>query len=85
VEPSMKACTAWVSASLGEGRLLLEVEDDGMGCDPATINEKRRIGIGNVRERLALLYSSAFLELRGSPGEGFRARIVIPLAELEVS
>lgn len=72
-----------MSASVSEGRLILEVEDDGVGCDPASINEQRRIGIGNVRERLALLYSAASLELTGAPGRGFRARITIPIAELD--
>ena len=83
IEPSTRPCVARISARLEDGRLVIEVEDDGVGCDPAAIDEKRRIGIGNVRERLALLYSSAVLELAGSPLSGFRARIAIPLAVLE--
>jgi hypothetical protein len=83
IEPSTRPCSATVSARIEGERLLLEVEDDGVGCDPAAIDEKRRIGIGNVRERLALLYSQATLELSGSPGSGFTARIAIPLRELE--
>jgi len=83
IEPGIGPGRARVSARIVEGRLLLTVEDDGVGCEIASINEHRRIGIGNVRERLALLYSSASLELEGSPGGGFRARISIPLAELE--
>jgi sensor histidine kinase YesM len=83
IEPSVRPCRASVSARVERGLLLLEVADDGVGCDPVGIDEKRRIGIGNVRERLALLYSSAILELSGSPGSGFRALIAIPLAELE--
>jgi len=72
-----------VEARIEGDRLVLSVEDDGVGCDPSTIDEKKRIGIGNVRERLTLLYSSAVLELDGAPLSGFRARIAIPLAELE--
>jgi two-component system sensor histidine kinase YesM len=83
IEPSTRPCRARVSARIEEGRLVLEVEDDGVGCDPAAIDERKRIGIGNVRERLALLYSSAAFELSGKPGSGFKARIAIPLAELE--
>ncbi len=83
IEPSTEPCGARVSARIGEGRLILEVEDDGVGCDPSSISELRRIGIGNVRERIALLYSSASLELEGGSGRGFRARIAIPVAELE--
>jgi hypothetical protein len=82
IEPSPHPCRASVSARVDPGRLVIEVEDDGVGCDPAGIDEKRRIGIGNVRERLSLLYSSASLELSGAPGLGFRSRISIPLAEL---
>lgn len=83
IEPSIRPCLARVTAAIDGGRLVLEVEDDGVGCDPSSINEQRRIGIGNVRERLALLYSSASLELSGAQGRGFKARIAIPLAELE--
>ena len=59
------------------------MEDDGIGCDPAAIRDPGRIGIVNVRERLALLYSSSDLELSSSPGSGFKARIAIPVAELD--
>jgi hypothetical protein len=82
IEPSPHPCRARVSARVDSGRLVIEVEDDGVGCDPAGIDEKKRIGIGNVRERLSLLYSSASLELSGAPGSGFRSRITIALAEL---
>ena len=83
IEPSTHPCRARVSARIEGNRLVIEVEDDGVGCDPASIDERKRIGIGNVRERLALLYSSAAFELEGKPGSGFTARIAIPLAELE--
>jgi sensor histidine kinase YesM len=92
IEPSARPCTARVSGRIergGEARdrdsLVLEVSDDGVGCGPSSIDEKRRVGIGNVRERLSLLYAAASLELEGRPGEGFAARISIPLAELETS
>ncbi len=83
IEPSTRPCTAWISARIDGDGLVLEVRDDGVGCDSGLINEHRRIGIGNVRERLALLYSSASLELEGEAGKGFLARISIPLAELD--
>jgi sensor histidine kinase YesM len=83
IEPATRPCAVKVSARIEGDRLVLSVEDDGVGCDPSTIDEKKRIGIGNVRERLTLLYSSAVLELDGAPLSGFRARIAIPLAELE--
>jgi two-component system sensor histidine kinase YesM len=83
IEPSMRPCRAKVSGKIDSGALVLEVEDDGIGCDPAAIRDPGRIGIVNVRERLALLYSSSDLELSSSPGSGFKARIAIPVAELD--
>jgi len=87
IEPSTEPCLARIAGRIEQesSRLILEVSDDGVGCDPASIDEKKRVGIGNVRERLSLLYSSASLELEGSLGSGFVARISIPLAELEAS
>jgi len=84
IEPSDRPCKATMSARVIEGKLVIEVADDGVGCDPLSINERSRIGIGNVRERLALLYSRASLELEGGRGRGFVSRISIPIAELEV-
>jgi len=83
VEPSTRPCTIWVSARALAGELVISVEDDGVGCDPATIRERERIGIGNVRERLSLQYSSATLLLGGGAGVGFSAKIGIPISELD--
>jgi sensor histidine kinase YesM len=83
IEPADHPCRATVSARVAGDRLVIEIADDGVGCDPSSINERSRIGIGNVRERLALLYSRASLELEGGRGSGFVSRVSIPLAELE--
>jgi sensor histidine kinase YesM len=82
VEPSPEPASVRVSARVEGGRLSIEVEDDGVGCEASAIREREGIGIGNVRERLSLLYPGATLDLQGSPGSGFKARIGIPLAEL---
>lgn len=82
IEPSPVPAAVVVSARSEEGRLVIEVADDGVGCDASSIRERQGIGLGNVRERLALLYARASLELEGREGAGFRARIAIPLAEL---
>ena len=83
IEPSTRPCLARISARVERSSLVLEVEADGVGCEASAIDERKRIGIGNVRERLSLLYATASLELDSAPGTGFRARIAIPLAELE--
>ncbi|MBZ5541714.1 MAG: histidine kinase [Acidobacteriia bacterium] len=64
-----------------EGRLHIEIEDNGVG-----ISEERMsgvygegIGLSNVRERLQVLYGADFhLEIRSRPGEGTLIRIDIP-------
>jgi sensor histidine kinase YesM len=83
IEPSTHPCLARVSARLAGGDLFIEVEDDGVGCDPESIERRERIGIENVRERLSLLYTSASLGLEGALGSGFKAGIRIPVAEAE--
>jgi sensor histidine kinase YesM len=82
VEPSPAPASVAVSARPEEGALVIEVADDGRGCDSSSIRERQGIGLGNVRERLALLYARSSLELEGRPGSGFRSRIRIPLEEL---
>ena len=60
-----------------EGRLLLEVEDDGRGFDPASRGQTGQ-GLAGMRERAELLGGT--LELRSSLGQGTRLRFQIPLA-----
>jgi signal transduction histidine kinase len=64
--------------------LCLEVEDDGVGFDPASRREG--IGTSNVRARLERLHGALQrFELESSPGTGTTARILLPLKEsLEV-
>jgi len=82
VEPSVRPARILVEAEVEDDSLVMRVRDDGAGCDPASIREKERVGLGNLRERLGLLYASAALRLEGRPGEGFLAEIRIPVAEL---
>jgi two-component system LytT family sensor kinase len=63
------------------GRVLLEVEDDGMGFVLDRLNEPMASGIGlsNVRERLRVIYGAAYqLTLSSEPGRGTTARIEVP-------
>jgi LytS/YehU family sensor histidine kinase len=60
-------------------RLLLTVEDDGLG---AALPLGPGLGVGNTRERLGALYGEhATLAVETAPGAGFRASIRIPLPE----
>ena len=64
-----------------DGRLNIEIEDNGVG-----ISEEKQphvyvegIGLSNVRERLRVLYGTDFhLDIQSQPGEGTVIRIEIP-------
>lgn len=68
-----------VSARREGESLVLVVEDDGLG---ASLPLARGVGLANTRERLEALYGDrAGLDVETAPGEGFRARVRVPLAE----
>jgi two-component system LytT family sensor kinase len=62
-------------------RLMIEVEDDGMGFLLERLEQPMASGIGlaNVRERLRVIYGATYqLTLASEPGKGTCARIEIP-------
>ncbi len=70
-----------------DGRLAIEIDDNGMGMSPERLREVYGggIGISNVHERLRLLYGDQFeMDIRSQAGEGTQIRIEIPeLATVE--
>ncbi len=70
-----------------DGRLIIEINDNGMGMSNERLLEVYGggIGISNVHERLRLLYGDHFeMDIRSQEGEGTQIRIEIPeLATLE--
>ena len=70
-----------------DGRLSIEIDDNGMGISPERLLEVYGggIGISNVHERLRLLYGDQFeMDIRSQEGEGTQIRIEIPeLATVE--
>jgi len=54
-----------------DGRLALEIRDDGRGFDPATA--PRGVGLGSMRERAESLPGGRF-EVESAPGAGTRVR-----------
>jgi two-component system, LytTR family, sensor kinase len=63
------------------GRVVIEVEDDGMGFFAESLDQPMSSGIGlaNVRERLRVIYGATYqLKLSSEPGKGTRARIEVP-------
>jgi two-component system LytT family sensor kinase len=75
----------------GQGRLLIEVEDDGVGMeaqrtDAMSVSEVRKpgtgIGMKNVRERLQVLYGDlASVEVKSRPGRGTMVALLLPILD----
>jgi len=64
-----------------DGRLRIEIDDNGMGMPPERLAEVYGggIGISNVHERLRLLYGDQFaMDIRSQEGTGTQIRIEIP-------
>ena len=64
-----------------DGRLFIEIEDNGLGIPQDRLAEVYGGGIGitNVHERLRLLYGDQFkMEIRSQEGEGTQIHIEIP-------
>jgi signal transduction histidine kinase len=74
----------WVRLrSFETGIALLEIEDDGLGFDVASVNksyDKRgSLGMINLRERTELV--NGLLHVDSAPGKGTRVQVYIPLTE----
>jgi signal transduction histidine kinase len=63
------------------GALVVEVADDGAGCDAAAADGAAGVGIAVVRRRLQARYGDAArLDVVTAPGQGFVARVTVPAA-----
>ena len=60
-----------------EGRILVEVADDGRGFDPATV--QAGVGLSAMRERVEGLAGT--LEVSGRPGKGTTVTVRVPRAD----
>jgi two-component system LytT family sensor kinase len=93
LEPRICGGTVTLRSRIVDGRLLLEVEDDGVGIEPGgpmaapvsgLVREGSGIGMKNVRERLQVLYGDeAQVEMVSRPGRGTRVRLVMPVTSRE--
>ena len=92
LEPRIGGGTVTVRGRVMAGRLLLEVEDDGVGIDPeratmsvdGIVREGMGIGMRNVRERMQVLYEgNAEVEVISRPGRGTRIRLLLPVLTRE--
>jgi two-component system LytT family sensor kinase len=73
-----------IRTSHNNGRLSIEVEDDGVGISEAELAGilNKGIGVSNVRERLKVLYNQDYRMLIDSqPGRGTRIEIELPAGQ----
>ena len=79
------------SCILADGRLMLEVEDDGVGMEPdrnppsavsGLVRPGTGIGMRNVRERMEVLYGDAAeVTIVSRPGRGTKVTLIMPVLE----
>jgi two-component system LytT family sensor kinase len=70
-----------IRTTMNDGRLAIEIEDNGAGIPEERLGQVYvdGIGISNVHERLKLLYGAEFrMDIHSREGEGTRIRIEIP-------
>jgi sensor histidine kinase YesM len=70
-----------IRTSTSAGRLVIEVEDNGVGIpeDRMARVYEEGIGISNVHERLRVLYGDNFrMDISSQEGSGTRIRIEVP-------
>src|SRR5580692_7276160 len=73
--------TVTLRTALRNGRLSIEIEDDGVGIPEAELAKilNKGIGVSNVKERLKVLYNQDYRMLIDSqPGRGTRIEIEVP-------
>ena len=84
LEPRIAGGAVTLRSRLEQGRLIIEVEDDGVGIAPGRshssgVLQGTGIGMKNVRERLEVLYGgSALFDVSSRPGRGTKVTIAFP-------
>jgi two-component system LytT family sensor kinase len=79
--PRLEGGQIHVRTQRRNGRLTIDIEDNGMGIPPERLAEVYGggIGISNVHERLRLLYGDQFkMDIRSQSGEGTQIHLEIP-------
>jgi PAS domain S-box-containing protein len=71
------AARVGVNLSERDGRLVLEIADDGRGITAKQLSGRKSLGLLGMRERAAFLGGE--LEISGEPGRGTRVTVSIPL------
>jgi two-component system LytT family sensor kinase len=94
LEPRISGGTVTLRSRItAERRLMVEVEDDGVGMAPERIDVSlvsglvrpgNGIGVRNVRERMQVLYGDlATVEINSRPGRGTKVTLLMPILDAE--
>jgi len=90
LEPRISGGTITIRSRLSDGRLMIEVEDDGVGIAPGrqhssgVLHQGTGIGMSNVRERLEVLFGdAASFDVTSRPGRGTHITMEMPAAGYE--
>jgi two-component system, LytTR family, sensor kinase len=92
LEPRISGGTVTLRSRITEqGRLMVEVEDDGVGMAPdrdeasatsGLVRPGTGIGVRNVRERMQVLYGNlASVEINSRPGRGTKVTMLMPVLD----
>jgi two-component system LytT family sensor kinase len=90
LEPRISGGTITIRSRLDSGKLLIEVEDDGVGIAPGrshssgVLRQGTGIGMNNVRERLEVLFGdAATFDVTSRPGRGTLISMEMPAASYD--
>jgi len=87
LSPKVEGGTIYLRSRVTNSRLIIEVEDDGVGMGNAQLEESSSwpgmgIGMANISERLQVLYGdTARMTIDSHEGKGTLIRIRLPLVE----
>jgi two-component system LytT family sensor kinase len=87
LSPKVEGGSIYLRSRLAGSRLIIEVEDDGVGMGGAQLEESSSwtgmgIGMANIAERLQVLYGdTARMTIDSHEGKGTLIRIRLPLIE----
>ncbi len=78
IEPAPGGGTIWIRARVVDEQLCIAVVDDGIGLRAASSATGAGVGLGALRERLALLYDDSQLTVDGSSDGGCVVNVRMP-------
>lgn len=80
ISPKVDGGSIYLRSRIADGRLVIEVEDDGVGLAAAVDGGGTGIGLANVKERLKVLYGdAAWMELENRESAGTIVRLILPM------